>query len=235
MDKAKYGHGIAAWTAAVFIRDNPACTFRQIQEFLHRNLYMGCWRIMFTPSERHKRHTMRSTAYGLFWTRELGHSEYGFNRQVYRFTITPQGEEFAAGPRPPTRQEMNETRRRKMLAASHPGDWVLTAQKGDLLMVRESKRLWYPISASRSHVPVRITSEKGNLVFNSASHYGCERGEMFMFVEPVPYDNSVDIVSFNHERNREIFEGRVQAISSRTGVPVDVRAEYLKPITRRRK
>ena len=102
-------------------------------------------------------------------------------------------------------------------------------------MVRESKRLWYPISASRSHVPVRITSEKGNLVFNSASHYGCERGEMFMFVEPVPYDNSVDIVSFNHERNREIFEGRVQAISSRTGVPVDVRAEYLKPITRRRK
>lgn len=204
MDKVKYSHGIAAWTAAGFIRDNPACTFREIQEFLHQNLAMGCWRIMFTPSERHKRHTMSSTAYGLFWTRELGHSEYGSNRQVYRFTITPQGEEFAAGPRPPTRQEMNETRRRKMLAASHPGDWVLTAQKGDLLMVRESKRLWY--------------------------HIGCERGEMFMFVEPVPYG-----ISFDHERNREIFEGRVQAISSRTGAPVDIRAMYLKPITRRRK
>ena len=198
MEKGKYGHGIAAWTAAVFIRDNPACTYRQIEQVLDQQVFTA-------------------------------------KRQVYRFTITPQGEEFASGPRPPTHQEMRDAHAKRMLTAPDPNDWVQQAQAGDLLVTRESKRIWYPISASRTHVPVHIVDENGRTLFNSASHYGCERGEMFTFVGLTPWNRGVDIYTFDHDRQRQIYTGRVQALSSRTGQLVDVRAEYLKPITRRRK
>ena len=236
MEKGKYGHGIAAWTAAVFIRDNPACTYRQIEQVLDQQVFTANWRIMFTPKDRNSRKgSMGSTAMGLFWTRELGPSEDGSKRRVYRFTITPQGEEFASGPRPPTHQEMREAHAKRMLTAPDPNDWVQHAQAGDLLVTRESKRIWYPISASITHVSVHITDEDGKTRFNSASHYGCERGEMFTFVGLTPWKRGVDVYSFDHERQRQVYTGRVQALSSRTGQLVDVRAEYLKPITRRRK
>ena len=236
MEKAKYGHGIAAWTAAVHIRDNPACTYREVEEVLNREVFPANWRIMFTPADPHRRKgSMGSTACGLFWTRELGPSEDGSKRQVYRFTITPQGEEFASGPRPPTREEIYAAHMKRMLTAAHPNDWVQSAKEGDLLVTRESKQIWYPISASISHIPVHITDEDGKTRFNSASHYGCLRGEMFTFVGLTPWERGVDIYSFDHERNRQVYTGRVQVLSSRTGQLVDVRAEYLKPITRRRK
>lgn len=235
MEKAKYGHGIAAWTAAVHIRDNPACTYREVEEVLNRDVFPANWRIMFTPADPHRRKgSMGSTAMGLFWTRELGPSEDGSKRQVYRFTITPQGEEFASGPRPPTREEMHAAHARRMLTASHPNDWVRTAQKGDLVVVRSSKNLWYPISATRGSVPEIVRDDKGAMRTNPASYYGCERGEMFMFVGTAPYDRARDIVSWDYERNREIYNGRVQLISSRTGEQVSVLADYIKPFTRRK-
>lgn len=224
MEKAKYGHGIAAWTAAVHIRDNPACTYREVEEVLNREVFPANWRIMFTPADPHRRKgSMGSTACGLFWTRELGPSEDGSKRQVYRFTITPQGEEFASGPRPPTHAELAAEWRARRSRSRHPNDWVNTIQSHDLLLMRRDKRL-SGFGMSGWRVGEEIIKDGRH---NERAYVRIHADDMLIFLglESAPM--------YNSDWQRPIYMGRVLVISSRTGETLAVRSELLKPAQRR--
>lgn len=219
--KPKYGHGIAAWTAAEFIQDNPGCTYRQISRHLESCHLYGNWRIMFTPRKAKSR--IFSTAMNLFWTRELGRSEDGSRRRVYRYRITPQGEEFASGPRPPTHAELAAEWRARRSRSRHPNDWVNTIQSHDLLLMRRDKRL-SGFGMSGWRVGEEIIKDGRH---NERAYVRIHADDMLIFLglESAPM--------YNSDWQRPIYMGRVLVISSRTGETLAVRSELLKPAQRR--
>jgi len=220
MDSAKYRHGIAAWTAAVFIRDYPACTYRQIEAILNRDIAQANWRIMFTPSERHRnRRSIGSTAMGLFWTRELGPREEGRQRRVYRFTITPQGEEFASGPMPPTHEELREQRALRMRNSLHPADWVKMVDPSELLMIRRST------TSGGRWVCGDSAADPGSDSSTADRFVTIDREELMVLV-----DRSRCIhTSYDHARRRLVHHGHVQVLTMR-GRLLWVGVSLLKPV-----
>lgn len=221
-ERPKYKHGIAAWTAAVFISDNPGCTYRQIERHLIASGYPGNWRIMFTP--RRARATMGSTTMGLFWTRELGLSEDGSSREVFRFTITPRGREFAEGPRPPTHAELQEAWQARKRSSRHPNDWVIDIRPHDLLVQRTNKSSMY-WGGSGIRVGEEVLLPSGE--YNQRFRYSMTRDEILMFV---CLERQLE---HNESYQRPIYTGQVRVVSCRTGEMIIVRAEMLKLAQRR--
>jgi len=220
--RTRYNHGIVAWTAAVFISDNPGCTYRQVETHLYDSGFCGNWRVMFTP--RRPRSKMGSTTMDLFWTRELGLSEDGSSRRVFRFTITQRGREFADGPRPPSHDEMREAWRARRRTSRHPNDWVMEVRPHDLLVQRDSRRLrFWGGSAIRVGEEVLLPSGE----YNHRIHYTMKRDELLMFVcleRDLEHDESYQ---------RPIYTGEVRVVSCTTGEVIRISAEMLKLAQRR--